>query len=104
KTGTLNVGLPTRVQQENSMLRVDLKTTAKVCILLSLLLSLCGGTTAWANSPAGAFYLQSDGDSPTPYPYDPYGGQYPVYEMSPGQYLVADGESGLETSVGFSMQ
>src|SRR5262245_53793449 len=41
----------------------------------------------------GTFVLQSSSNPATgspPWPMDPYNGEFPVYEISPGRYLVED--------------
>jgi hypothetical protein len=85
-----------------------MKTTLRTWTNIASLLAVCGVTAAvaWrvtaqelrqvANPPSfGTFYLLTQEtsaiDSP-PYPFDPYGGLLPVYQIAgfPNSYLVAD--------------
>jgi len=72
-----------------------MKITMPLFVLSFVLFAIPQAGHAGKQSPVttpliGTFYLQSAQDQPVPYPFDPYQGQFPVYEIGPGQYLVDD--------------
>jgi hypothetical protein len=76
--------------------KLSLLTTAFVATFFPIFQSSAQELKEVAKPPeAGTFWLLSfelDNQQSPPYPFDPYGGAVPIYEMNgfPGQYLVGD--------------